>query len=174
MATQAQLSLDAYLHTSYRPDQEYIDGELRERNVGKWEHARLQALLAIWFGSHEEEWGVLVSTELRTQVSPSRVRIPDLVVLRTSPRTAVLKEAPLLAVEVLSPDDRYSDLEERARDYQCMGIETLWFIDPSTRTGRMCLGSNWMAVDRLEVPGTPIYLSLPALFAKLGPAPAEQ
>ncbi len=34
------ISPSEYLHTSYRPDREYIDGEQRERQVGKWEHAR--------------------------------------------------------------------------------------------------------------------------------------
>ena len=33
------------MRTSYRPDREYIDGELFERNVGNWEHARLYRLL---------------------------------------------------------------------------------------------------------------------------------
>ena len=46
MATSTRLSLSEYMKTSYRPDREYVDGELLERNVGKWEHARLQALLA--------------------------------------------------------------------------------------------------------------------------------
>ena len=29
-----QISLNHYMHTSFRPDHEYIDGEVRERNVG--------------------------------------------------------------------------------------------------------------------------------------------
>jgi hypothetical protein len=48
-ATQVRtLSLDLadYLETTYRPDREYVNGELRERNVGKFEHARLQSLFA--------------------------------------------------------------------------------------------------------------------------------
>jgi len=48
MATQVRISLQEYLETPYRPDREYIDGEVRERNVGKWEHARLQLLLGSW------------------------------------------------------------------------------------------------------------------------------
>jgi hypothetical protein len=39
------------MQTSYRPDREYVDGELLERNVGKWEHGRIQSLLALWFGN---------------------------------------------------------------------------------------------------------------------------
>jgi len=62
MATTALLGIDEYLNTSYRPDREYIDGELRERNVGKWDHARVQYLLAAWFANHEAEWGIVGST----------------------------------------------------------------------------------------------------------------
>ncbi len=40
MAT-TKVSLEEYLNTSYRPDVEYIDGELQERNVGEIEHARM-------------------------------------------------------------------------------------------------------------------------------------
>ena len=75
MATILQIPLGEYLGITYRPDREYVDGEIRERNVGKYEHARVQALLARWFGNHELEWGVQVVTEQRVQVSPTRVGI---------------------------------------------------------------------------------------------------
>jgi hypothetical protein len=65
MATEIHIPLAEYLETSYRPDREYIDGEVRERNAGKWEHARVQWLLAHWFGSHEKEWGIAGSVEQR-------------------------------------------------------------------------------------------------------------
>ena len=64
-ATQVRgLSVDLanYLETTYRPDCEYVDGELRERNVGKFEHARLQSLLAGWLINHEGEWGIISCT----------------------------------------------------------------------------------------------------------------
>jgi Uma2 family endonuclease len=173
MAAQTQLSLAEYLQTSYRPDREYVDGEVKERNVGKWEHARLQAMVAAWFFQHEEEWGVLVSTEQRTRVAAARVRIPDLVVVAAALQPAVLAEPPLLVIEILSPDDTYSDMEERARDYQQMGVQTVWIIDPSTRSGRMCIGADWLAAERLEVPGTPIFVELTPLFSKLHSLPAQ-
>ena len=172
MATQTLLSLNEYLETSYQPDREYIDGELRERNVGTYEHARLQALLTIWIGTHEKEWQVVVTTEQRTRVAGSRVRIPDLVVLSTGPHPDVISAPPMLVIEVLSPDDTYSDTQARATDYQRMGVETIWIIDPQTRTGRMCIGSAWIAATRLEVPGTPIYVELAEMFARINP-PAE-
>jgi Uma2 family endonuclease len=167
MGSAIQIPVSEYLNTSYRPDREYIDGEVRERNVGKWEHARMQWLLAGWFGLHEVDWEVIGSTEQRLQVTPTRVRIPDLVVLRPGPQPEVLEEPPLLVIEILSPDDSYSDLQERSEDYRAMGVETVWIIDPKTRSGRMCTGDEWVAAERLEVIGTPIFVELPELFRRI-------
>ena len=46
MSTGTVVTLSEYLATSYRPDCEYLDGELLERNVGEWDHSRLQMLLS--------------------------------------------------------------------------------------------------------------------------------
>jgi hypothetical protein len=43
MATTTKVPVEEYLSSSYRPDVEYIDGEIQERNVGEIEHARLIA-----------------------------------------------------------------------------------------------------------------------------------
>jgi Uma2 family endonuclease len=167
MATALHIPLNEYLGISYRPDREYVDGEIRERNVGKWEHARLQWLLALWFGSHEKQWGITGSTEQRVRVSESRVRIPDLVVLTAGAQPDVLTEPPLLVIEILSPEDSYSDTQDRAQDYRAMGVETVWIIDPKTRSGRMCSGTEWVEASRLEVKGTPLYVNLPEIFNQM-------
>jgi Uma2 family endonuclease len=167
VAPAALISLEEYMATSYRPDREYIDGEVRERNVGKWDHARLQAMLSGWFDSHEQAWGVLVGTEWRTLVAATRVRIPDVVLVNDEEQPEVLTEPPVLIVEILSPDDSYSDTQERAADYRQMGVHTVWIIDPKTRTGRYCIDDVWTAAQRLQVPGTPIYVELSSLFERL-------
>lgn len=167
MATILNISLQEYMATNYRPDREYLDGEVRERNVGKWEHARLQWLLACWFGAHESEWGIVGSMEQRLQVSPRKVRIPDVVVLAAGPQPAVITDPPLLIIEILSPEDTYSDTEERVRDYRALEVETIWIIDPKTRTGRMCVGESWSESQRLEVKGTPLFVDLPSLFSQV-------
>jgi Uma2 family endonuclease len=167
MATALHISLHEYLGVSYRPDREYVDGEVRERNGCKWEHARVQWLLAAWFGVHEKQWRIVGSTEQRIQVSESRVRAPDLVVLAAGAQPDVIVDPPLLVIEILSPDDSYSDTQERAQDYRAMGVETVWIIDPKTRTGRMCSGAEWVESARLEVKGTPLYVHLPDVFSQL-------
>lgn len=167
MATALQIPLHEYLGISYRPDREYVDGEVRERNVGKYEHARVQALLAGWFNRHEKAWGVQVVTEQRVQVSSTRVRIPDVALLANGAQPDVIVDPPVLVIEILSPDDSYSDTQERAQDYRAMGVETVWIIDPKTRSGRMCSGAEWVESSRLEVKGTPLYVDLPEIFSQL-------
>jgi Uma2 family endonuclease len=174
MATLTQISLAEYLDTIYHPDREYIDGEIRERNVGKYGQARLQWLLPIWFGKHDLDWNVTGCGEHRMRVTPTRIRIPELVVMRPGPQTEVMTEPPLLVIEILSPDDTYSELQERCLDYLQMGVENIWIIDPTTRTGRMGLGPNWIAVERLEVQGTPIYVALDDLFRQIDSSSASQ
>ena len=167
MATILQIPLGEYLVITYRPDREYVDGEVRERNVGKYEHARVQALLARWFGNHEQEWGAQVVTEQRVKVSSTRVRIPDVALLPLGAQPDVIVDAPLLVVEILSPDDSYSDTQERAQDYHAMGVEMVWIIDPKTRSGRMCSGAEWVEASRLEAKGTPLYVDLPDILSQL-------
>jgi len=168
MASVTQIPVSEYLETAYQPDCEYIDGEVLERNVGKWLHARVQWLLAAWFGRHESAWNVIGSTEQRVQVSSTRIRVPDLVVLRPGAQPDVLTEPPMLIIEILSPDDTYSELQQRCQDYLAMGVETVWIIDPKTRSGRMCVAQGWVAAERLEVAGTPIYVDLPQIFTQIG------
>ena len=169
MATAVQIpahpTLEEYLHTTYRPDCEYIDGEIKERNVGKWEHARLQALITGWFIAREKTWQA--ATEQRIQVSPTRVRIPDVVVVQIAEHPEILTDPPLLIIEVLSPADTYTDLEQRTADYLNMGVETIWVINPKSRTARICRGASWIEATRLEVPGTALAIELSDLFPYL-------
>ncbi|HWE84138.1 MAG TPA: Uma2 family endonuclease [Terracidiphilus sp.] len=170
MATAVHIPLRDYLRQSFRPDREYVDGEIRERNVGKYEHARVQALLAAWFSQHEKAWGVQVVTEQRIQVSSTRIRIPDVALLQAGPQPDVITYPPALVIEILSPEDSYSDTQERAQDYRVMGVETVWIIDPKTRTGRMCSGAEWVEAARLAVKGSPLFVDLPKIFSQMTPA----
>ena len=60
MPTAVAVSVSEYLATSYRPDCDYLDGELLERNVGEWDHSRLQMLVSRYLSNREAEWGILV------------------------------------------------------------------------------------------------------------------
>lgn len=125
MAATTQIALSEYLRTTYHPDREYVDGELRERNVGKTEHARVQALLTIWFGAHEQDWNIVVTIEQRIRVSADRVRIPDVTLVRPGALSEdVLTAPPLCVIEILSPDDTYSRTWKRRRITERWALRT--------------------------------------------------
>jgi Uma2 family endonuclease len=126
--------LSEYLTTSYRPDCDYLEGELLERNVGEWDHARLQMLLSRYLSNRERQLGILVVPEQRVQVKAKRFRVPDITVL-AGPRPAggIITEPPFLCVEILSPRDRVVEMQERIGDYLNFGVRYVWLIDPKTR-----------------------------------------
>lgn len=136
MNAATQVSLEEYLSTTYRPDCDYIDGEVVERNVGDIDHSDIQAELAYWFRSRRKELGVWVGTELRVIVSGNRVRIPDVtVVLGEKPQERFLTQTPFLVIEVLSERDTLDNIQDRVDDYVAMGIRWIWVINPRTRRG---------------------------------------
>jgi Uma2 family endonuclease len=127
------ISVEEYLATSYRPDCDYIDGQVLERNVGEWIHSTLQALIAGYFVARRKQWGIQVATEQRVQVTTKRFRIPDVCVILGKTEEQILTTPPFLCIEILSPEDRMSRVEERIDDFLAMGVPYVWLLDPATR-----------------------------------------
>lgn len=124
------VSLTEYLATCYHPDREYVDGQLFERNVGEWDHSWLQRELLLFFAQFRKQLGLLAVPELRVQVKPTRFRIPDVSVVRGNPGEQILTRPPFICIEVLSPDDSMTSMQEKIDDYLVFGVENIWIIDP--------------------------------------------
>ena len=58
METRTLVSVEEYLTTVYRPDCDYVDGEVQERNIGELDHGWLQTLVAGHFLARREKWGI--------------------------------------------------------------------------------------------------------------------
>jgi len=133
MPTGTLISVEEYLATSYRPDCDYVDGRIEERNLGEWDHSSLQAAIAAFFFVRRKQWRISVATEVRVQVNPNRFRIPDVCVVLGQPGEQVLTKPPFLCIEILSPEDRMSRLVQRTDDFIQMGVPYVWVLDPSTK-----------------------------------------
>jgi len=133
MASGTLISVEEYLNTAYRPDRDYVAGDIIERHMGEHDHGWLQTLLGVLFYAREAEWHVRAVVELRVQVAPDRFRIPDVCVVRKGVFEQVVTRPPVLCIEVLSKDDTAGGLEERVRDYLRFGVPTVWVVDPRTR-----------------------------------------
>ena len=130
MSTFTLVSVGEYLSTSYRPDQEYIDGRLLERNVGEWDHSWLQREILAYCIRHWDTSGLLAMPELRVQVKATRFLVPDITVVRGNPGQQIVTNPPFLCIEILSPDDSMTSMQEKIDDYLTFGVENLWIIDP--------------------------------------------
>ena len=127
------VSLKEYLATAYEPDCDFVDGSIEERNVGEWDHSRLQFRICAYFLARYETQGMRVLTELRIRVAHGRVRIPDICVFLADPKQRVPSTPPFLCIEILTPEDRMSSVEVRINDFLAMGVNTVWVLDPETR-----------------------------------------
>jgi Uma2 family endonuclease len=86
---------------------------------------------------------------------------------RDLPIEQVFTRPQLIAIEVLSPEDRHSRIEARMSSFRDFGVPNLWVVDPETRSGWDLSDGNWVRKERLEVANSPIYLSLKELFNKI-------
>jgi Uma2 family endonuclease len=171
MATTTQLTIttDEYLRTSYRPDCDYVDGEVQQRNLGEKDHAEVQIALSHWLRSHDKEWNTRSYMELRMQVAPTRFRVADACIFsRDEVIEQVPTRPPLVVIEIISPEDRVSRYEERIDDYRNMGVRNIWIIDPKTRRGFDCSTGSWIETQSFKIENSPIKVDLPDILAELG------
>jgi Uma2 family endonuclease len=160
------VSVREYLATCYRPDCDYVDGAVVERNVGEWDHARLQAWLVGLFLARERKAGVRVATEQRVQVRPNRFRIPDIcVVAGPVPGEQILTHPPFICIEILSRDDRLSEIQERVQDYLVFGVRYVWILDPKARQAWQCSPGEMRQVAELRTENPDILVPLDEIFA---------
>jgi Uma2 family endonuclease len=128
------VTLDGYLSTMYRPDCEYVDGMLLERNLGDYDHSSMQTALIGYFGGRQEAWNIRVLNSLRTQVSKTRIRVPDCsVFLLPARRDPIALSPAFICIEVLSQADAMEEMQERIDDYVAFGVQNIWVINPRTR-----------------------------------------
>ncbi len=167
--TQLPLTVGEYLHTSYSPDCDYVDGELQERNLCEQDHAEVQGALVQWFRNHGREWAIRAWPEIRIRISPTRYRVADVcLTLRDEPAEQVLQRPPIAVIEVLSPEDRVSRYQERLEDYRKMGVRNIWILDPQNRKGYDCSTGSWIEKQTFAIENSPITVDLSVIFAELG------
>jgi Uma2 family endonuclease len=174
MATQPAfdkpVSVDEYLSMVFEHDCEYLDGVIEERDLGEFEHAYIQTLVAGIFLNHRNEWGVYPIAEQRVQTQKTHFRVPDVTILREgTPRESILTRPPFLVIEVQSPDQTLRRTTEKAAEYLAFGIEHVWVVDPYARVGYRgtAQGLELVRIGELSIPGSPIRIVLEDLFAEL-------
>jgi Uma2 family endonuclease len=168
--TRSLIPVEEYLHASYSPDCDFVDGEVLERNVGEHDHADLQSEIVTYFRTRYRKAGFSAVVEQRVQVSPTRFRIPDVCVARAErPMEQIYRKPPLIVIEILSPEDRVSVLRKKVDDYLAFGVPNIWVIDPKERHAFICSRQGWVESADLVLRTTDgaIVLPLPEIFQAL-------
>jgi Uma2 family endonuclease len=154
-----------YLRTSWSPDREFVDGQIEERSLGEKGHSILQRFLTVLFAMNRAAWGVEVFPELRTQTQARRFRVPDVLVVRTGDKfERYVTEPPLIAIEILSPEDTLRAMREKAAEYGAFGIEHIWIIDPEPRVAYRYADG---ALEEVHSGELTVRIALNEMFAEL-------
>jgi Uma2 family endonuclease len=170
MATGSLVSIEEYLHTTYRPDCDYVDGVVLERNLGEYDHAKLQTAIAAFYDNRSEQWGIDVVTEQRVQVAPTRFRVPDVcVTIYSAAPQQIFRTPPFICIEILSKDDRLSELQDRIDDYLNFGVPYVWLLDPARRKAFRCTTDGMQEVTEFRTTNPDTVLSVAELFRRLRP-----
>jgi Uma2 family endonuclease len=83
--------------------------------------------------------------------SPDTVRAPDVALILNEHLPAIdppgyFEGAPDLAVEVISPNDRASEVLAKTQDWLAAGCRTVWVVDPHTQTVAVYSGGGHAAI----------------------------
>lgn len=144
-----------------KPETEWVRGRALQKVSPTYSHARLQAILVIimtdWV---ERENAGRVGTEWRFRVTPPggpvRPLVPDVAYLSyemlgaDAPLQAVEVPlaAPTVAVEILSPDDRRADIDDKIGTYLAAGSAAVFIVDPKAKTIEVHDGQRRRLLER--------------------------
>jgi Uma2 family endonuclease len=161
MASRLQVAPAEYLSTSFEgTDREYVRGEIVERSMPDYPHGQMQAALGALFWRFRDSHRLFVCSETRMRLAPDLYRIPDVAVFAESePAEPVPSQPPLIVIEIISPDDRYSEVLEKLMEYQRWGVPLIWVVDPRQKTLAAYHAGVLALVSRLPLPGYPLELS---------------
>jgi Uma2 family endonuclease len=163
---------------------ELVDGELVEIDMGakaSWIAGELYARLRNFNAEARLGWVLPPETGYQCfSVEANRVRKPDASFIRAGrlPGDELpgghIPVPPDLAVEVVSPNDFFSEVRQKVRDYLDAGVRLVWIIDPETHTVDVLRANHsvaWLQPED-ELSGEDVFPGFSCRVSDLFPPPA--
>jgi Uma2 family endonuclease len=114
---------------------ELIDGMVVERSMVQLDHEKLSGWLFIVLSLYVKArgLGIVLGSRTAVEINQFRGRLPDLLFVRQDRMQIVQQKgvygAPDLVIEIISPNDRASDIIALETDYRTIGVAEILFID---------------------------------------------
>lgn len=133
-------------------------GIVREPPAPTWNHQTLVGRIFTKLNAHATRLGLgrVGVSPLDVILDPDRhlVLQPDLLFVSAA-RCGIIKDqiwgAPDLVIEIVSPDSRRYDREQKREWYARYGVRELWLVDPRERSVTVC--------DLIDAPDDPVLFS---------------
>ena len=123
---------------------ELVEGELRRMPPAGHEHGDVTMNIAAPLHRHVKSNGLgkvyAAETGFLLQTNPDTIRAPDVAFIQrerveqVSKSTSYWPGAPDLVVEVVSPGDTVSRVEEKVQEWLKFGVRLVWVVSPKLRT----------------------------------------
>jgi Uma2 family endonuclease len=123
---------------------ELVDGRPKEKAMGaESDEVALGVAVALRNFVRPGRFGHVYGSQTGFQCfprDPKRVRLPDAAFVAAGrlpddkTPEGYITVAPDIAVEVISPNELYEDVEAKVADYRSAGVKLVWVISPKSRT----------------------------------------
>jgi Uma2 family endonuclease len=125
---------------------ELIAGEIIKMSPTNVEHGYLEneigTQLRNFIASHDLGWVFVGEVGIFTRRDPDTVRGADVAFISKEripkrPRRGFLDIAPELIVEIVSPTDRWTNLQDKIEEYFAIGVQWVWVVEPKRQVIRV-------------------------------------
>ncbi len=119
---------------------ELIDGKVKRTMPTMLSHDRLAFIIAMKLEGFVAQRRLgLVATGGSFRTGESQIRVPDVSFTSTQDLEgqnieSYIQKPPTLAVEIISKNDTYGDVDDKADEFLAAGSQAVWIVNPRRRT----------------------------------------
>ena len=130
------IDFESWLRLAQDLDTELLRGVITEKMSAQFPHEWIFAWLFKVLGAYVEnrQLGIVLGSRTAVKITDIDGRLPDLLFVRVENVAIIQKKAiygvPDLVIEIVSENDRPSDLIPLEADYRDLGVPEILFIDP--------------------------------------------
>jgi Uma2 family endonuclease len=136
---------------------ELIDGRIMSMSPTGGEHGYLEFRMGFelerFVRQQQIGWVLVGEVGLYTRRSPDRVRGADVAFISRDrapdgPTQGFLEIAPEVVVEIMSPSDRWQDVQQKIEEYFSVDVHQVWVVEPDNR--RVLIYSSPTSLHKFE------------------------